>query len=475
MGGGGDEGLLAAVIVLETGEEAADGPAQPADLVAARSADERPVDVFGSIASSSAASAASGARARPTSRLGPARRQRSLPSAGMRRSLTLLSLQHALIHAQGALLPLVFVRVVDEFGVGVDAIGLVVGLANLVNGSLQLLFGPLARFVPRRAILGGAGLVFGGGMAALAAAASWPVFAAATVVARAGGAPQHVVGHALLADAYGLRRGATAINVHVAAGNVGTVLVPLVGGWLIATAGWPAAVLAVGLPAILVAAGILRFVDGPGTGRAPLSESSTRAVVRSLAGERDVVWVTLASSIAAAGRGLGIVTTFVPLYLALVLRLDPATVALMYTLLVAGSVPGPLIGGWLAGRIGHRPVVIGSYILAAVAVGAFVLAGSNLLFVWLALGFMSAVVFEESALLQALLAEVARPAIRDVAFAVYFTLMFGVGAIWAAVLGWVVGALGNETGFPVAFGLMAVSYLLAAVAVVPVGEPHGRA
>jgi MFS family permease len=169
------------------------------------------------------------------------------------------------------------------------------------------------------------------------------------------------------------------------------------------------------------------------------------------------------------------VTTFVPLYLGLVLRLDPATVALMYTLLVAGSVPGPLVGGWLAGRIGHRPVVIGSYVLAAVALGAFVLAGSNLLFVWLALGFMSAVVFEESALLQALLAEVARPAIRDIAFAVYFTLMFGVGAIWSAVLGWVVGALGNETGFPVAFGLMAVSYLLAAVAVLPVREPHGRA
>ncbi|GIW20641.1 MAG: hypothetical protein KatS3mg065_0937 [Chloroflexota bacterium] len=52
----------------------------------------------------------------------------------MRRSLALLSLQHALIHAQGALLPLVFVRIVEEFEVGVDAIGLVVGLANLLNG-----------------------------------------------------------------------------------------------------------------------------------------------------------------------------------------------------------------------------------------------------------------------------------------------------------------------------------------------------
>ncbi len=391
----------------------------------------------------------------------------------MRRSLALLSLQHGLIHAQGALLPLVFVRVVDEFEVGVESIGLVVALANLLNGSLQLLFGPLARHVARKTILGGGGLVVGLGMTALAAATSWPLFAAATVVARAGGAPQHVVGHALLADAFGLRRGAMAINAHVAAGNVGTVLVPLLGGWLIATAGWPTAVLVVGFPALVAGAAILRFVDGPGTGRAPLAGHSIRDIIRALAGERDVVWVTIASSIAAAGRGLGIVTTFVPLYLGLVLRLDPATIALMYTLLVAGSVPGPLVGGWLAARLGHRPVVVGSYVLAAIALGAFVLAGTNLLFVWLALGFVSAVVFEESALLQALLAEVARPAIRDVAFAVYFTIMFVVGAVWSAVLGWLIGALGNETGFPVAFGCMAVSYLLAAIAVLPIREPHG--
>lgn len=392
----------------------------------------------------------------------------------MRRSLVLLSLQHALVHAQGALLPLVFVRIVDEFRVGVDAIGLVVGLANLLNGSLQLLFGPLARRIARRTILGSGGLVVGLGMTALAAATSWPLFAFGSVLARAGGAPQHVVGHALLADAYGPRRGAMAINVHVAAGNVGTVLVPLFGGWLIAAHGWPVAVLAVGLPALAVGAAILRLADGPGTGRAPLLGHSTREVVRTLRGERDVAWVTLASSIAAAGRGLGIVTTFVPLYLGLVLRLDPATIALMDTLLVAGSVPGPLVGGWLAERLGHRPVIVGSYVLAAAAFGAFVLAGSNLPLVWLALGFMSAVVFEESALLQALLAEVTRPTIRDVAFAVYFTAMFVVGATWSAALGWLIGSLGNEVGFPVAFGIMAASYLLAALAVLPIREPPGR-
>jgi MFS family permease len=84
---------------------------------------------------------------------------------------------------------------------------------------------------------------------------------------------------------------------------------------------------------------------------------------------------------------------------------------------------------------------------------------------------MSAFVFEESSLLQALLAEVTPPRIRDVAFSGYFTLMFGIGAAWAAVLGALVGALGNEAGLPVTFFIMATSYLIAAVVVSRVHEP----
>jgi len=67
--------------------------------------------------------------------------------------------------------------------------------------------------------------------------------------------------------------------------------------------------------------------------------------------------------------------------------------------------------------------------------------------------------------MQALVADVARPAIRDVAFSAYFTLMFGVGAIWAAALGALIGSLGDEVGFPVAFTISAISYVCAALVV----------
>ena len=43
--------------------------------------------------------------------------------------------------------------------------------------------------------------------------------------------------------------------------------------------------------------------------------------------------------------------------------------------------------------------------------------------------------------------------------------MFVVGAIWSAALGALVGVMGDARGFPVAFGVMAGSYLAAILAV----------
>ena len=86
---------------------------------------------------------------------------RPIPSVRPRLTLGLLSVQHGLIHAQSALLPLVFVEVVAIFGVGVAAVGILLGIANLLNGAVQLAFGPLSRYVARPRILGGAGLLFG--------------------------------------------------------------------------------------------------------------------------------------------------------------------------------------------------------------------------------------------------------------------------------------------------------------------------
>jgi MFS family permease len=104
--------------------------------------------------------------------------------------------------------------------------------------------------------------------------------------------------------------------------------------------------------------------------------------------------------------------------------------------------------------------------LSAVGILLFLAAGANLwLLAPLLLPFGTAV-FSESPVLQAYLADRATGPTRDVAFSVYFTFAFGIGAFWAFVIGNVV----STWGYPAAFGIMAASYVAAALLLVAVRD-----
>jgi AAHS family 3-hydroxyphenylpropionic acid transporter len=135
----------------------------------------------------------------------------------------------------------------------------------------------------------------------------------------------------------------------------------------------------------------------------------------------------------------------------------------------------PLIAGWLSDRLGRRPIILGAYLGGAVGFVAFIAAGSSLLGLWIGLAIMGLFSFAESPQLQALLADAVPTGIRDVAFALYFTLAFGVGSMWTAVYGAIIEALGEPTGLPVVFGLMAASFIAAAVVMWPVHDPPRQA
>jgi hypothetical protein len=90
------------------------------------------------------------------------------PAADIRpmRSLGLLSVAHAINHAQAVLLPLIFIKIIDEFTVGVDDIAFLVAFGAFAAGAVQLSYAYLTRVVSRRRLLGFGGILFGGGFAA---------------------------------------------------------------------------------------------------------------------------------------------------------------------------------------------------------------------------------------------------------------------------------------------------------------------
>jgi MFS family permease len=303
----------------------------------------------------------------------------------------------------------------------------------------------------------------------MALATSFVTFSIPNLVARIGTSPQHPVGNGLLAEQYPAERRGFAISAHIAGGNVGTVVVAVVGAPLLALMGWRGVSVAFGVAAILVALAILVLVREHGTDRAAArAGGSSLDAIRRVLADRDLRWLFLTSVLGGGGRGLGVVNLFALIYMTRVIGLDDATSGLMYGALIVFSVPMPLLAGWLSDRFGRKPLIILAYLGGAIGFGVFIFAGSSLAWLWAGIVIMGLFAFAESPQLQALLADIAPPATRDASYALYFTLAFGVGSLWTALYGTVIELLGEPTGIPVVFGLMALSFIAAALTTLPI-------
>jgi MFS family permease len=385
------------------------------------------------------------------------------------RTLWLLVVAHAFNHAQVAVLPLIYLAVIKQWGVTVTTIAFLTAASSLASGAAQLSYSELTRRFSRRSILGWGNVLFGLGMAAQALATGFLPFAAANITSYVGSSQQHPVGNGLIAEQFPPERRGFAISAHIAGGNVGTVAVPLIGAWLIAGVGWGWTVVLFGIPPVIMGVAMLGLLRETGTDRiAALAHGSLREAFGQVLRDRDMLLLLASSMLGGGARGLGVLNLFIPLYLSVVLHVDTGTVAAMMTLLLLGSVPGPILAGWLSDRFGRKPMIIAVYLLGAATLLLFVAAGSDLTLIWLSIALLAVFSFVESPQLQALLADIARPALRSASFSVYFTLAFGVGAMWTAVYGAITGTLGDTAGLPVVFVVMAFAYLAAACTVLPI-------
>lgn len=392
------------------------------------------------------------------------------------RTLWLLSIAHAFNHGQAVLLPLIYLEVIDEFGASVQDIAFVAAASAVASGLVQASYAFVTRRMSRRPILTAGQLLFGLGFATLAAVQSFTVFAAATIVSRIGGSPQHPVGNGILSEQFPPERRGFAISAHISGGNVGSVFAAIAGPAILAAFGWRGAAVLFGIPTALIGLAIFRWVRETGADRlAAIREGSVMDAVRAIGRDSRIKRTYLSSVLGGGGRGLGVANLFALLYVTHVLRLPEDVTNLMYGALIILSVPMPLVAGWLSDRIGRRPTILGAYIGGAVGFVVFIAAGSSLLGLWAGIAIMGLFSFAESPQLQALLADAVPTGIRDVAFALYFTLAFGVGSMWTALYGAIIERVGEATGLPIVFGLMAASFVAAAVVMWPVQDPPRQA
>jgi MFS family permease len=388
-----------------------------------------------------------------------------------RRALTVMTVSHGIQHFYVAGLAVTYPFVVTEFGISYALLGGVLTAAGLLGGFLQGSAGLLRRLTTRTILTAqNAGLA-----AASLAAAVAPVFAVFGVARLLGSAvswPQHPVGSAYLSERFPHRR-ATALSWHTAGGSIGTALVPLLAAAVIAVAGWRWALAALG--GALLIGGLLVFAAlprEPGRHGADGEAPAQRIPLRRLLRRRRVAAVLAASTIAAGGRGLGTLSTYIPAYLRSGLHLPTLTVGTLFTVVMVASIGGQILGGMLADRFGRVRTLVVTYLAGAAAVAGFGYAGRDLAALAVLGALVGVLAYAESPLLQSLFSDLTQDGAARSAFGAFFAIAYGFGALWLTVIGSVITA----AGFAAAFATMAGSFLAAAAIIVfLVREPRQAA
>ncbi|MGH7847027.1 MAG: MFS transporter, partial [Candidatus Binatia bacterium] len=289
------------------------------------------------------------------------------------RALTLISLAHAINHAQGALKPLVYPLVLRELGFGYSELGIMLGVASAVGGSLQIVAGGLGRIIPRHLLLGLGNVSVGFCFVLVGLAQSFSHFFFWTALSRVGGAVQHPVGSSLLSHHFKRTHLGSALATHFTAGNLGTAAIPFIAALIIGLWGWRITTILFAIPAILIGIAMCLKLHDPreSSAAAGKSEASFFKDSREALGNVRLKWILLSAAVAAGGSGHGIISSFLPLYLSHNLDMNTAAVGFIFTLLMLGSIIGPMLGGRLVDRYDSRRVILGGFILAALSTTSF--------------------------------------------------------------------------------------------------------
>ena len=409
--------------------------------------------------------------------------------AGDRTQLTVVSISHAIQHCYPAVLGIVYPFALADFHASYAVLGVILGLSGLAGNLLQGLAGWVRR-APAGTLLAFQNLGLGVATVVGAVSPGILVFGLARVLGTLVSWPQHPVGSAHLTDRVPHRRGYV-LAVHTTGGNVGTLVGPVVASAIIAAFNWRWALASLAVLTLfggfLTATRMPAAPDQPGGhdprpapadgGGGAVAVSRPPLTLARALRRRNAAAVLAAGIISAAGRGLGVLTTYLPAYLRNSLHEPIFTIGVLVTIVSVGAIAGPLLGGQLSDRIGRRLVLYTLYAGGAVALSMYVLAGSGLVALAL-LGLLVGIfTYSEQPVRQALFSDAMQGVPARAAFGAYFAISQSIGALWISALGFIV----TYVSFHAAFFVMAASFVVAGAVIaifardpLPVPEPAAR-
>ena len=366
---------------------------------------------------------------------------------------------HFINHFQSAMLGVIYPLMMNELGMSYLAIASLAAIYNTLGNVFQALYGFIVPYVRRGVILGIGNCVLGLSVVASGFASSYNHFFTTRLLGGVGSSPQHPVGSSMLASHFGHARG-RALAFHSTAGQMGSLLAPLLAAVAITWLGWRGVFWTVGTLATI--AGMICFVfrdslrtASSGQAKSRLTPLGWEAYKKCLK-NKNILLVSLVFMAGAAGRGQDINEVYIIPHFVHDFHLDITHGAFLFTFIQVGSLCGPVAWGWLSDRFDRKLVIQASLLVSAVSTFwlGWQQSVSTSLFANLVL--YGAAVTSRLTLTQALLSDLVEDELFDAAFSLYYFIGFVSIPFWTLITGGIM----TKYGFGPAFSVISTSYLI---------------
>ena len=343
---------------------------------------------------------------------------------------------------------------------GYLAIASLAAVYNTLGSVFQALYGFVVPYVRRGVILGVGNCVLGLSVVASGFASSFQQFFATRLLGGLGSSPQHPVGSSILASHFGTARGRM-LAFHSTAGQLGSLVAPLLAALLITWLGWRGVFWTVGALATFM--GLICFVfrdslrtaspDKPQSRLTPLGWEAYKTCLK----DKNILLVSLVFMAGAAGRGQDINEVYIIPHFVRDFHLDITYGAFLFTFIQIGSLIGPFAWGWVSDRFDRKLVIQASLLVSGLS--TFWLAWQETVSISLFFNLViyGAAVTSRQTLTQALLSDLVGEDLFDAAFSLYYFIGFVSIPFWTIITGGVM----TKFGFGPAFSVISTSYLLA--------------
>jgi MFS family permease len=265
-------------------------------------------------------------------------------------------------------------------------------------------------------------------------------------VSGVGQAGTHPVSSSILGSKFEKKGIGSALSLFYGLGYVGNIISPILLSGVAVMFGWRSSFYL--LAFVFLIAGIICLIllkRETSSEKIPKTDSSRNLWddIKSALKVRGAVPILIAQAFISGGSGMGVMTTWVPMYLRNSTNGFGLTVefaGIISSIATVGGVLGTIYLGKIADKQGYMRVAMLSLATTTIMVFLLSMYGSFNMILIPHLFILSMTTFSMSSILQAFLAKNATAAERDILLGLFFTFGFGISSLWSTLLGAVIDA-----------------------------------